>query len=372
VIAPSFASRHPRAGRRCLALIATAVALVACEPRAAAAHAQPYSFLDLRLESGGLEGTYTAHAFDLAHEIGLAAPDTLLDSVQAVLHAPRLRSILAPRVILVADGDTLQPSWHGGVPAPAQGGMTFAFDARWSRLPARLEIEARPFPYDAQHEVYVNLYEGGALRHQGLFDSRNARHVHYAGGRQGTLAVIRTFIASGIHHILIGPDHILFVLGLLLPGGTVLGLIRIVTAFTVAHSITLALATLRVVDPGSWVEPVIALSIVFVGLDNLRMLRGGADRRAWLAFAFGLVHGFGFASVLRDFGLPQQALAWSLVSFNVGVEIGQAAIVVVAAPLLAWARSRIPATGRLVAVATVLVALAGAVWFVERVTFAAR
>ena len=175
---------------------------------------------------------------------------------------------------------------------------------------------------------------------------------------------------QGFEHILIGPDHILFLLGLLLFGGGWQALVRIVTAFTIGHSITLSLATLGIVSPAARViEPAIALSIVVVGADNL--VRGsGRDLRAWMALAFGLVHGFGFASVLREFGLPAEALGWSLFSFNVGVEMGQLAIVLVAATLLSAIRRRSEAVGYRVAYAgSVVVMAAGSYWFVERVFF---
>ena len=149
---------------------------------------------------------------------------------------------------------------------------------------------------------------------------------------------MKVFIPSGIHHILIGPDHILFLIGLLLTGGSWGTLVSIVTAFTIGHSITLSLAALNEVSPPpAIIEPAIALSIVFVGADNL--VRGdGRDLRAWVAAVFGLVHGFGFANVLREFGLPREALGWSLFSFNVGVEIGQLAMVLVVASVLAAIR----------------------------------
>ena len=151
----------------------------------------------------------------------------------------------------------------------------------------------------------------------------------YTGTRQGLWAVFTAFTASGIHHIAIGPDHILFIVGLLLLGGSIRRLLAIVTAFTLGHSVTLALATLQIVEPPArLIEPAIALSIVYVGADNLLVGQRGRDVRPWVALFFGLVHGFGFASVLRETGLPPRALGLSLFSFNLGVEIGQAAIVV--------------------------------------------
>jgi hypothetical protein len=109
---------------------------------------------------------------------------------------------------------------------------------------------------------------------------------------------------------------------------------------------------------------------VYVGADNL-LVRGGRDMRVWIAFAFGFIHGFGFANVLREMELPSQALGWSLFSFNLGVEIGQLLVVLVVASALAAVRARSPATGeRLVLVGSVAVMVAGAYWFAERVFFA--
>jgi hypothetical protein len=117
------------------------------------------------------------------------------------------------------------------------------------------------------------------------------------------------------------------------------------------------------------VEPLIALSIVFVAVETLRARagKGTRDRRAPLAFGFGLIHGFGFASVLAEFGLPREALGWSLAGFNGGVEIGQAVIVIAVAPPLAWLARRAPAAhARLVRVLALGIAAAGGFWFVQR------
>ena len=170
--------------------------------------------------------------------------------------------------------------------------------------------------------------------------------------------MVKTFVVSGIEHILIGPDHILFLIGLLLLGGTLSRLALIVTSFTIGHSITLSLAALDILSPSArFIEPLIALTIVVVGADNLLVLRARkqssapsaalgssahseADIRAWLAVAFGLIHGFGFAYVLKEFGLPQAALGWSLFAFNLGVEIGQLLIVAVVAGALTLVRRK--------------------------------
>ncbi len=155
------------------------------------------------------------------------------------------------------------------------------------------------------------------------------------------------FVTEGIHHIWIGTDHILFLLALLLPAvvlgpsqgtkvlefrGVLAGVLKVVTAFTLAHSITLALATFRVVHlPSRWVETAIAASVAIAALNNL--VPFFRDRGWCVAFGFGLIHGFGFASVLGDLDLPRAALARGLVGFNLGVELGQMTIVAIFLPV---------------------------------------
>src|SRR5208283_4694524 len=149
------------------------------------------------------------------------------------------------------------------------------------------------------------------------------------------------FLRLGIEHIFTGYDHIAFLLALLLLGGRFVDLVKIVTSFTIAHSVTLALAALGLLNPPSrWVEALIAVSIIAVAAENLWVLRGApgasarvavALRHRWrITFAFGLVHGFGFASALQELRLPRSALVAGLVSFNLGVEVGQVTIVALA------------------------------------------
>jgi hydrogenase/urease accessory protein HupE len=231
-------------------------------------------------------------------------------------------------------------------------------------------VRALMFPYDPVHQTFLNIYEGDELRTQAILDRNHTTFEYFPGTRQGVAALVRKFVAAGIHHILIGPDHLLFLVGLLLLGGSIRQLLVVVTAFTVAHSITLSLAALNLVTPSARIiEPAIALSIVYVGADNL-LVREGRDVRAWIAFGFGFIHGFGFANVLREMDLPARALGWSLFSFNLGVEIGQLAVVILVATAFAWLRSRSEAAGRRLAFAGSLVVMAaGAFWFVQRVFF---
>jgi hydrogenase/urease accessory protein HupE len=351
---------------RCLAAL---IILTAVCVRPAAAHPAPFSYLDVRFSSSGLSGTLVLHDFDLAHELGLGSPDALLDGAALERHRPRVTALVQSRVSMTVDGRDV--SWEVDAMRPLPD--RFAVEVAW-RVPlsgpaGRLTLHAALFPYDPNHQTFVNVYDGDVLVRQDILDARRQAAEYYTGGRQGAWAVFKAFTAAGIHHIAIGPDHILFVVGLLLLGGSIPRLLGIVTAFTVGHSITLSLAALSLVAPPARViEPAIALSIVYVGADNLLAARGARDVRAWIALFFGLVHGFGFASVLREIGLPARALGISLFSFNLGVEIGQAILVVAVASLLAVLRARSPRRAQqLVTAASIGVVLAGSYWFVQRV-----
>jgi hydrogenase/urease accessory protein HupE len=348
--------------RVCLALLGVLAAA------SASAHDQPYSYLDLDVTPTALEGKVLAHVEDYALALGIAPADTLLGPGMAVKRAPGLQRVLRDRLHLLADGRALVPEWGAADSIPDRKLVGFRFRVPWRSPPGRLAVEGPLFAEDPAHETYLNVTEGGELVVQELLDAAHASITHWQGGRQGWWSVATTFVGEGIRHIFIGPDHVLFVIALLLLGGSIGRLVKIVTAFTLAHSVTLALATLQLVNPpGRVVEPLIALSIVYVGVENLRARDKPRDLRVPIAFGFGLVHGFGFASVLRDFGLPPAAIAPSLVAFNLGVELGQAAIVLAVAPLLGLTRSKAPARGRLVLVGGSLgVIAAGAWWFAER------
>jgi hydrogenase/urease accessory protein HupE len=346
--------------------------------RAAEAHPAPFSYLDLSFDAQGGRGSLILHDFDVAHDLGIEPPDRLLDPAFASRHRARLEALASERLRLTMDGDVRALRWTALEVDVDRFALRLSFEA--GTRPARIDVHAVMFPYDPVHQTFVNIYEDGALRQQSILTADAPSLSFYAGSAQGRVALLRTFIASGVEHILIGPDHVLFLVGLLLLGGRVGRLALIVTAFTIGHSITLSLAALDVVNPPArFIEPLIALTIVVVGADNLFVLH---DRQRWgqsaaaspprdarplFAGFFGLVHGFGFASVLREFGLPKDALVWSLVSFNVGVEIGQLLIVVAAVGVLALAgRNRPSVATALARWGSIAVILAGTYWFVER------
>jgi HupE / UreJ protein len=180
----------------------------------------------------------------------------------------------------------------------------------------------------------------------------------------GRVEAIAQFVRLGVAHIFTGYDHILFLLGLLLVASGLGDLLKIVTSFTIAHTLTLVLATLGYVRLDMRLsESLIALSIVYVAIENLVATQH--PFRWMLTFGFGLVHGFGFSNVLAQMAIPRDVLGWSLASFNVGVELGQVVIVSLAYPLVAWSRQH-AWNARAVRVASVAIGLMGLYWFVER------
>lgn len=232
---------------------------------------------------------------------------------------------------------------------------------------------------DPQHRGLLNFVEHGESR-SAVFSAETPQRV-VGGDSGGPLAQFGTYVDEGVWHIWTGFDHILFLLSLLLPAVLVrdarswrsatsfrdafIDVAKVVTAFTLAHSITLTLAALSIVVPPSrLVESGIALSVVLAALNNL--LPVVADGRWMAAFGFGLLHGFGFAGALHDLGLPTGSLALSLAGFNLGVEAGQLAIVMLFLPFAfairsTWAYRRIVLAGGSSAIAVL-----AAAWFVER------
>jgi hydrogenase/urease accessory protein HupE len=327
-----------------------------------AAHPAPFSYLDVYV-SDGVSGRLVVHELKLTDPVQLKEPAFLEQ------HRPAIAALLPPRLEFFRDGRPVPWTLTALKPVEDQDAIEISWTTPASGATGKLTIAAHLFPYDGSHQTFVNVYERGALVRQEVLGERRTSADFYTGTRQGLLAVFTTFTASGIHHIAIGPDHILFIIGLLLLGGSVPRLLGIVTAFTLGHSVTLALATLQIVTPPARIiEPAIALSIVYVGADNLLTGSSGRDVRAWVALLFGLIHGFGFASVLRDAGLPNRALGMSLFSFNLGVEIGQAMIVLVVATALSLLRRKNAVAARRVAtVGSLGVMIAGGFWFVQRV-----
>ena len=176
------------------------------------------------------------------------------------------------------------------------------------------------------------------------------------------------FVALGVEHILTGYDHLLFLFALLIVAGSFTASLKVITSFTVAHSLTLGLATFDVVQlPSRIVEPLIAASIVYVSIENL-IRRGESRGRLALTFGFGLIHGLGFATVLRELGLGSSSggIILPLLSFNLGVELGQILVAAILLPLIWKVRQHPIAANRLAPACSLLVTAAGAYWLIQR------
>jgi hydrogenase/urease accessory protein HupE len=341
---------------RGLALFLCLAALLG--PRAAPAHQASVSYSELDVRGREVRGTLRFALADLR---------TLIEVDAQRLPSAALERLLLDSFVLKASGQPcpLQP----GSSAAPDGPDGAALHAAWLCPVAVETLSVRvgcldSLPAGHAHLSRITFGEGEVSQRVAQLDepSFEARRTRRAGQE------FRRFLLLGIEHIFRGTDHIAFLVGLLLLGGSVRELVKIVTAFTVAHSITLALAALSLVTPPPrLVEPLIALSIVFIGLENLWALRAGhaaeALRHRWMVtFAFGLVHGFGFASVLREMDLPRAVLATGLVSFNLGVEVGQVCIVLAALPLLRGLRRWNP----FAVAASACVSALGATWLVQR------
>jgi hydrogenase/urease accessory protein HupE len=194
-----------------------------------------------------------------------------------------------------------------------------------------------------------------------------------AASTRSRSAVFFAFLRLGVEHIWTGYDHLLFLFGLLVVCRSFRSIAGIITCFTLAHSLTLALATLGIVNlPSRLVEPAIAASIVFVGVENL-LRRGREPVGRWaLTFMFGLIHGFGFASVLRELGVGRHGtgIALPLFTFNLGVELGQISIAALVLPIVWQLRKNDGFVRRAVPALSALVAALGLYWFLLRTAFA--
>ena len=363
-------------------LIAFLVLLCAwCSP--AQAHTPSDSSLAITVQGQQITGQWDIALRDLDFAIGLDGNgDGALTWDEIRARHPQIAAYALQRLhIATAEGAcTLQPGEQliDNHTDGAYSVLRFTASCPGSAAPASLDIGYTLFAdLDPQHKGLLKLTHDGETQ-TAIFDPDSPRQT-LSLAAPDRLAQFGAYVKHGIWHIWIGTDHILFLLSLLLPAVLLPGLreqqaslraaffdvLKVVTAFTLAHSITLTLASLSLISlPSRWVESAIAASVVLAALNNLLPLFRG--RRPVAAFVFGLIHGFGFASVLRDLGLPQSALVSSLFGFNVGVEIGQLAIVAVFLPLAWWLRKSW-FYRQLFTWGSLAIALVAAIWLVERI-----
>lgn len=294
--------------------------------------------------------------------------DQVVDREELLAKVPGIYAFLNERLTLRLD--YLRSALHrqeGSFEQDPAGNLfiNFNFDLPNAGQAATLGIHLQIFDrFGADYKVL------GRLRHQGRVQQMiftEATPLFQFDLREGGASLVRqlrAFALLGIEHIFIGIDHIMFLFGLLVIGGRFLDLVKIVTSFTISHSITLILAALQIVAlPGWLIESAIALSIVYIAGENFFVQK--IDTRWVVTGLFGLIHGFGFANVLGDLGLPSRALVPSLFAFNLGVEIGQIVIVTLFLPLV-WLIMKTAYQRLFVRICSAIILFFGATWFLER------
>lgn len=365
------------------------LALLFLLPHWLTAHEADTSYARLRLLPETLETRVTFDALTLQKIAPTldANADNALSKAELEAAAPMIQQFIEANFLVSLDdkptllGTPGDPFWPLDAPDPLPRErwhdqtalILFPFDQPLSKQPERARLQVDAFPVIGNSHRIFAVFEGGPQPQPVILSANRGFHT-FAVKPESVASSPEIaeqpspssqFFIEGVKHILEGYDHICFLLALLVAATRFRQVVLIVTAFTVAHSITLILAAQRIVSlPARGIECAIAATIIYVAVENL--LRGEPKFRWGLTFLFGLIHGFGFANVLGELTLPPDAMVASLLLFNVGVEAGQLALVVVAWPLLRLL-NRVSWGGKLKAAINVLAGLLGLAWLIDRV-----
>jgi len=355
------------------------------------AHKPSDSYLSFKVDERGVTGQWDIAFRDLEYAIGLDANgDGEISWGEVKQKHAEIASYALARLEVKVNGQAcaLSPTEHL-VDDHTDGAYEVLRFRVWdcvgpASAPEVLDVRYNLFfDFDAQHKGLLRI-ESPAGTLTGVFASDSSSQ-HFELRSHTLLEQFGSFFREGVFHIWVGIDHVLFLISLLLPavlflphgsrggwrpverlGPALWDVLRVVTSFTVAHSITLSLAALGIVSlPSRLVESTIAFSVLLAAVNNIRPV---VEEKRWMmAFLFGLIHGFGFASVLADLGLPRDALLLALVGFNLGVEAGQLVIVSVFVPLAFMLRATVFYRRVLMIGGSVIVALVAATWMAERI-----
>jgi len=355
----------------------------------AAAHKASDAYLSWQIDGNRVEQRLDIALRDLDRELTLDADgDGLLRWAEVRARWPQIERLAAHAVLVSSDGRRCVPTPGSTPQLESHTDGRYAVLATWLQCAGpvqALDVDYRLFAdSDPTHRGIARLAAAAGAAPVVLVPGAGPYHLAVVASAGASGLSFLGFVAEGVHHIAIGLDHVLFLVVLLMvavwrrapeaggawvPRAQALSAWRetlhLVTAFTLAHSLTLALATLGVLAPPSrWVESLIAISVLVTALDNIRPFLPGPR---WAAVAvFGLVHGFGFAGPLQDLGLVQGQLALPLLGFNLGVELGQLALVAVLLPLALALRQAQAYRHVVVHGGSALVALLALGWTLER------
>ena len=337
----------------------------------ALAHDPGLSSVNLHLESGKISAVVTFNDRDISTVLG--------EDPQAVRQGgtriqSKLENLAGRAFSLELGGNQTEPA-STSAKIDENKNVEFIYSYPWRTGVQSVTVHSRLLPEMpfGHRQSFVALGASGNELARVLLSGREtqATFVPDAAVASSSHSFLDFFLL-GIRHILTGYDHLLFLFGLLIVCRNLRQAALLITCFTIAHSLTLALATFGLVQlPSRWIEAAIAASIVYVGLENL--LRGdGKLRGRWLlTFAFGLIHGMGFAGVLREMGVADGG--WSTVAplagFNLGVEVGQLCVAAILLPALLWLRKTPRLLRDAIPAASTVVAAAGGCWLVQRVFF---
>ena len=349
----------------------------------ASAHVASNGFLTLDVRSSTVGGALELAVRDVELAVGVDADhDGNVTWGELRASQPRLAAYAAQHLTLTAEGGGCQLRF-GALEVNERIDGSYAwlpFLAQCAHEVRELEIGYRVLEgIDPSHRGLLRLSAGSVVQTAVLGGSDSLSRL--AVDRASPGRAVREYFAAGVWHIWSGVDHLLFLVSLLLPAvlwrrhrrwvpverarPAFFSILKVVTAFTLAHSITLSLAAFDVIHlPSRVTESVIAASIIVAALNNIFPVV--TETRARIAFSFGLLHGFGFASVLADMGLPSGARLVSLVAFNCGIEAGQLAVVLAVMPLAYAIRGRELYCRALLPWGSAVIAAIAFVWFVER------
>jgi hydrogenase/urease accessory protein HupE len=373
---PGQAASTHLAGRRAVrcAILVVLFSLLSLEE--AAAHDPGLSSLTVRPSPNTLEATLTLAVRDAAQLAELDENhDGIVTQVEFARRRLQFEAAVARQLVVALDGKVAKAEFvrsrldqNNNVEVRLDFGVTIF---------SNLEIQSKFIAsLPLGHRQYLQVQNSaGEMIFDGLLSAAADHATVQVPRTNASIATFETihsfanFLFLGVKHILTGYDHLLFLFGLLVVARGFVSSLSIITSFTIAHSITLAVATLHLVQiPSRIVEPLIAATIVFVGIENL--LRGDALKaRRMVTFGFGLIHGFGFASALREAGIGSGTggIVLPLFSFNLGVELGQIMVAAAALPIIWKLRENPMFISRWAPACSAAVVLLGSCWFVQRV-----